>query len=117
MEKLSSSIEISEQLYLQIVNGEEVLEFQKYLNGEISDKNLTKRYRIAFDRVKNNLTWRCKEGKFPKTSCKAIKKFFYQQKSKERKIRQEEYERYKSNNVRKKQYSSCRPHMGLFFYV
>ena len=83
------------------------------MNGEISDKNLTKRYRIAFDRVKNNLTWRCKEGKFPKTSCKAIKKFFYQQKSKERKIRQEEYERYKSNNVRKKQYSSCRPHMRM----
>jgi len=34
MEKLPSSIEISKQLYLQIVNGEEVLEFQKYLNGD-----------------------------------------------------------------------------------
>ena len=55
MEKLPSSIEISKQLYLQIVNGEEVLEFQKYLNGDIEDKNLTKRYKIAFDMVKNDL--------------------------------------------------------------
>jgi len=120
MEKLPSSIEISKQLYLQIVNGEEVLEFQKYLNGDIEDKNLTKRYKIAFDMVKNDLMSRCKDGKFPKTSCMAIKKFFYQQKTKERKIRQKEYERFKSNNIRKKQsslnqapYSSCRPHMRM----
>jgi hypothetical protein len=63
MEKLPSSIEISKQLYLQIVNGEEVLEFQKYLNGDIEDKNLTKRYKIAFDMVKNDLMSRCKDGK------------------------------------------------------